>query len=141
MRGASVGPIKPPKEAYIPFYRANGGRDYGWKLAGQTVDAGAIPVTLFEYCSWPPSPGADATGYSSILVSAVPGKARWGGEFDPINNAEVMDTSCKEMAITYIGGHTGVSYSVKVVVAAGTLTIVDPRALSPGEAKPKNVKS
>jgi hypothetical protein len=139
--GTSAGPIKPPPATEIPFSQANKGRDFGWRLDGNTFGGGPIPVSLYESCSWPPPAGADATGYSRILVSTVPGETQWGGEFDPAAYANVLDTSCKRMLIRYTGGHTGVSFSKAVSVMAGELVIVDQKMMAPGEPKPKTVSS
>lgn len=141
MGGSSVGPVKPPPGTEVPFSQANNGRDFGWILDGKTFGGGPIPVTLYESCSWPAPPGADATGYSSILVSTVPGNRYWGGEFDPEGYANVLDTSCKRLLIRYAGGHTGISFSKRVVTSAGNLVIVNQKAASPGEAKPKTVSA
>ena len=139
MSGASDGPLKPPSGMYVPFFQANDGRDYGWKIGSQTISEGTIPVSLYESCSWPPAPGADVTGYSRILVSTVNGENNWGGEFDPLNVANVIDTSCKKMVVKYIGGHTGSSFSQTVTVPTGSLVIVDQQMIYPGEPKPTNV--
>jgi hypothetical protein len=64
----------------------------------------------------------------------------WGGEVDPLAIANVLDATCKKMAITYTGGHTGTSASQKVTVSAGNLLVTD-RALMPGEARPKTVSA
>jgi hypothetical protein len=120
---------------YVPFFRANSGQDYGWNLDGQTIGAGTIPVSLYESCSWPPVPGADVTGYARILVSTVNGERNWGGEFDPLTVANVLDTSCKKMVIKYIGGHTGTSFSQTAKASAGNLVIVDRQMIYPGEPK------
>jgi hypothetical protein len=145
MSGASDGPLKPPPGMSVPFSQANGGRDFGWSLGvnagGSTFGGGRIPVALYESCSWPPPPGADVTGYLRILVSTVPGNRVWGGEFDPTGYANVLDTSCKKIVIKYIGGHTGLSFSRRVTVAAGDLVIVDRQMLAHGESRPKTVKS
>jgi hypothetical protein len=145
MSGASDRPIKPPPGVIVPFSQANGGRDFGWSLttnaSGNNFGGGPIPVSLYESCSWPAPPGADVTGYSRILVSTVPGERVWGGEFDPTGYANVLDTSCKKMVITYVGGHTGLSFSKRVSVSAGDLVIVDPQMLAPGEFQPKTVSS
>lgn len=141
MSGASDGPLKPPSGMYVPFSAANQGRNYGWNLNGNTIGAGTIPVSLYESCSWPPAPGADVTGYSRILVSSVNGQTKWGGEFDPLTDANVLDTSCKKMVITYIGGHTGTSFSRTVTVSAGDLVIVDQQMMYQGEPRPNSVSS
>lgn len=144
MSGASDGPLKPPSGISVPFSEANGGRDFGWRLSSQssqTYGGGPIPVSLYESCSWPPAPGADVTGYSRILVSTVPGDTVCGGQFDPTCYANVLDTSCKKMVITYIGGHTGLSFSQTVRVSAGDVVIVDAQMMYPGELKPKTVSS
>jgi hypothetical protein len=125
----------------IPFSKANAGRDFGWRLAGQPFGAGPIPVSLYESCSWPPPPGADATGYSRILVSTVPGDRQWLGEIDPTAFANVLDTSCRKILINYTGGHTGVSFSRTVRISAGELLILYSKAMNPGEPKPKTVSS
>jgi hypothetical protein len=145
MSGASDGPLKPPPGVYVPFSQANGGRDFGWSLGantgGNNFGGGPIPVSLYESCSWPPPPGADVTGYSRILVSTVPGERVWGGEFDPTGYADVLDTSCKNIVIRYIGGHTGLSFSERVSVSASDLVIVDPQMLAPGKPRPNTVSS
>ena len=141
MSGASDGPLKPPSGMYVPFFQANNGRDYGWNLDGQTIGGGTIPVSLYESCSWPPAPGADVTGYSRILVSTVNGETQWGGEFDPLGYANVLDTSCKKMVIKYIGGHTGTSFSQTATVSAGSLLIVDQQMMNRGEPIPKTVSA
>ena len=112
---------------------------YGWYLDGETFGAGTIRVSLYESCSWPPAPGADVTGYSRILVSSVNGETKWGGEFDPLTEANVLDTSCKNMVITYIGGHTGASFSQTVTVSAGQLVIAGQQRTYQGE--PSTVSS
>ena len=139
MSGASDGPLKPPSGMYVPFSAVNQGRDYGWYLDGKTFGAGTIPVSLYESCSWPPAPGTDVTGYSRILVSSVNGETKWGGEFDPLTEANVLDTSCKNMVITYIGGHTGSSFSQTVTVSAGQLVIAGQQRTYQGE--PSTVSS
>lgn len=81
------------------------------------------------------------TGYSRILVSTVNGEMSWGGEFDPLGYANVLDTSCKTMVIKYIGGHTGTSFSETARVSVGDLVIVDKQMISRGEPRPKTVSS
>jgi hypothetical protein len=143
MSGASDGPLKPRAGMSVPFSQANDGRDLGWTLGGGSpfFGGGPIPVALYESCSWPPPPGADVTGYARILLSTVPGERVWRGEFDPDGYADVLDTSCQRIVITYSGGHTGISFSHRVAVSAGHLLIVDPNMLASGELRPRTVSS
>lgn len=139
MSGASVGPIKPPKDTYVPFSQANQGQDIGWKIGTHPYGGGPIPVTLYEACSWPAPPGADPTGYSRILVSTVPGDPQYGGISDPTSYADVLDTSCRKVRIIYVGGEMSESYSNTVTVSRGQIMIADPGTLDPRKPTPKSV--
>jgi hypothetical protein len=137
MSGASVGPIKPPKGTYVPFSQANQGQDIGWRIGTHPYGGGPIPVSLYEACSWPAPPGADPTGYSRILVSTVPGDSQYRGVSDPTSYADVLDTSCSKVRITYVGGEMSESYSNTVTVSRGQIAIADPRTLDPQKPTPK----
>ena len=136
MSGASAGPINPSNGTYVPFEEVNQGQDIGWHIGNRTYGGGPIPVSLYESCSWPATPGADTTGYSRILVSTVPGEAQYTGVFDPTGYANVLDTSCKRMRITYTGGQMGVSFSKTVSVSAGEIIVANPKTLEPRKPIP-----
>jgi hypothetical protein len=55
--------------------------------------------------------------------------------FDPMGVASVLDTSCNRVTLTYVGGHTGSSFSRKISVAAGHLAIADEQEMSQTEIK------
>jgi hypothetical protein len=143
MTSAEEGPVKPSAKTVAPFASANGGL---FNSVDPIYGKGNIPVSLYESCSWPPPDGSDPTGYSQVLVSTVPGAAKWPGEVNPYTYADVFDSSCKNLIVFYSGGHTLTSFSDTVHVAAGSLKIIDPQmnrgpAPGPGGKEPASFSS
>jgi hypothetical protein len=143
MDGSSEGPVTPPAEIIDQFSDANNGR---YSSTDPVYGEGPIPVTLFESCSWPPKSGEDATGYSQILVSTVPGDVVWPGLISPFTYADVFDSACDSLTVYYEARHTLSSALVPVRVAAGKIIVVDPQMNvgtppGPGGKLPKTVSS
>jgi hypothetical protein len=120
---ANEGPLKPSAGTTSEFARINNGSFVSFD---PIYGKGHIPVSLFKSCSWPAPDGSDATGYSQISVSTVPGSRRWPGMTSPYAFADVLDTSCKNVTAFYAGGHTGDSFSATVHVRAGGVSIAGP---------------
>ena len=118
-----------------PFLQSN-------RLTGGNTDplyAGIAPtVTAFESCVWPPSNGADQTGYAQILLTRTPGANNWPGEIAPFTWGDVVDATCTTITAQYSGGHTGTSFSNTATVSAGGVIETQPGssgawATPPGE--------
>ena len=82
---------------------------------------GSATVTEFESCIWPPSAGADQTGYSQILFTTVPGDTSWPRNFAPSAYADAIDSTCGGVTAQYTGAHTGSSWSSTATVSPGGL--------------------
>ena len=128
LTGISEGPSKVSSGIIVPFVRENFGTFFSQNpVYGRVGSNIPIPVALFASCSWPPSPGADITGYSQVLVSTVPGNV--GGAFkglaNPYDYADVLDSSCRAVVIDYYFQHDLRSGSITVRVSAGELHIID----------------
>jgi len=125
MTSAAEGPLTPSPGMNAPFASANQGR---FSSSDPIYGSGTIPVTLYESCSWPTASGSDVTGYAQVLVSTVPGSAKWPGLVNPYTYADVADSSCQNLTFFYRSGHTLSSGSVAVDVPAGSLRVIDPTA-------------
>jgi hypothetical protein len=89
-------------------------------------EAASPTIILFQFCRWPPSPGADQTGYSQVLLTTVPGSSTWPGEVSDQAYADVVDTTCPTVAFVYTGGHTGSSVTTYARVSAMQLVDTEP---------------
>jgi hypothetical protein len=74
-----------------------------------------------ESCQWPPSGGADATGFSLVLLTPV--VATRGRSFYayPNSYADIVDSTCSSVAVTYERIHMGYHWTLRVDVGRGQL--------------------
>jgi hypothetical protein len=113
-----------PTGQTVPFI-ANNGNPY--QSSTDALYSGLTQqVVLVQNCAWPPPSGADQTGYSQILFSSAPGDTSWPGEMSPYAQADVVDTTCNTIDVTYTGAHTGSSFTDRVTVMPGQLALTEP---------------
>jgi hypothetical protein len=108
----------------VPFI-ANNGDPY--QSSSDALYSGlAQQVVLVQNCAWPPPSGADQTGYRQILFSSAPGDTTWPGEMSPYAQADIVDTTCNTINVTYTGEHTGTNFTDRVTVMPGELSLTEP---------------
>jgi len=114
-----------PEGVASPFLERNGS-----PFTRSTVpeySGGAPTLNEFESCVWPPASYADQTGYTQLLLTTVPGSPDWPGEVTPGAYADIVDGPCAAVRATYVGGHTGTSFSETIEVHAGGLRLTAPK--------------
>jgi hypothetical protein len=93
---------------------------HGLERETERTDATGVAI-LFRQCSWPAPVGAEADGYSEILITSRDGPGK--SEAEGLTIADVLSSSCRDIELIYLFNNQG------------TMTQEDPVVISKGETR------